>query len=187
MGKQARCARSCTAVSDPPRQYQRRSLRTAVALLTNAHDSMSLAVSALAFLTTIWGQGLVFTWLLNLTGISALLVWGSVGLISLRFRAAWHAQGRALEDLPYTQPLFPVLPIGVVVLAVLMFVAEGYAAIKVEPFSARVSTLFRVPCSLVCVCRVARVAHVKHLLAEYRGDVCRARDVHCALRGLCCL
>ncbi|KAF8555551.1 hypothetical protein OG21DRAFT_1410740 [Imleria badia] len=98
---------------------------------------MSLAVSFLAFLTTIWGQGIVFTWLLNLTGISALLVWGSIGLISLRFRAAWKAQGRPLSDLPYTQPLFPLLPIGVVVLGTLMFIAEGYSAIKVQPFSAR--------------------------------------------------
>ena len=100
---------------------------------------MSLAVSFLAFLTTIWGQGIVFTWLINLTGISALLVWGSIGFISLRFRAAWKAQGRPLSDLPYTQPLFPLLPIGVVVLATLMFIAEGYSAVKVQPFSARVS------------------------------------------------
>jgi len=98
---------------------------------------MSLAVSFLAFLTTIWGEGVVFTWLLNLTGISALLVWGSIGLISLRFRAAWRAQGRPLSDLPYVQPLFPLLPIGVVVLAVLMFIAEGYAAVEEQPFSAR--------------------------------------------------
>lgn len=100
---------------------------------------MSLAASFLAFLTTIWGQGVVFTWLLNLTGISALLVWGSIGFISLRFRAAWKAQGRPLSDLPYTQPLFPLLPIGVVVLATLMFIAEGYSAVKVQPFNARVS------------------------------------------------
>lgn len=100
---------------------------------------MSLAVSFLAFFTTIWGQGIVFTWLINLAGISALLVWGSIGFISLRFRAAWKAQGRSLSDLPYTQPLFPLLPIGIIVLATLMFIAEGYSAVKVQPFSARVS------------------------------------------------
>ena len=60
---------------------------------------MSLAVACLTFLTTIWGAGVVFAWLLDLTGISALLVWGSVGPISLRFRSAWRAQGRTLDDL----------------------------------------------------------------------------------------
>ncbi|KAG2738095.1 hypothetical protein P692DRAFT_20842171 [Suillus brevipes Sb2] len=98
---------------------------------------MALAVSSVTFLTTIWGEGIVFTWLLNLTGISALLVWGSIGLISLRFRAAYQAQGRSLLDLPYVQPFFPLLPAGVVVLALLMFIAEGYSAVKEQPFEAK--------------------------------------------------
>ncbi|KAG1736432.1 amino acid permease/ SLC12A domain-containing protein [Suillus paluster] len=98
---------------------------------------MSLAVSFITFLTTIWGEGIVFTWLVNLTGISALLVWGSIGLISLRFRMAYRAQGRSLSDLPYTQPFFPLLPAGVVVLAILMFIAEGYSAVKEQPFEAK--------------------------------------------------
>ncbi|KIK32579.1 hypothetical protein CY34DRAFT_101158 [Suillus luteus UH-Slu-Lm8-n1] len=98
---------------------------------------MALAVSSVTFLTTIWGEGIVFTWLLNLTGISALLVWGSIGLISLRFRAAYRAQGRSLLDLPYVQPFFPLLPAGVVVLALLMFIAEGYSAVKEQPFEAK--------------------------------------------------
>lgn len=70
-------------------------------------------------------------------------MWGTIGAISLRFRAAWKAQGRDLNDLPYKQPLYPLLPVAVVVLAVLMFVAQGYAAAAQEPFSVRVSlTLF---------------------------------------------
>ncbi|KAI0757972.1 amino acid permease-domain-containing protein [Fomes fomentarius] len=98
---------------------------------------LSLAVSFVTFLTSIWSEGIVFSWLLNLTGISALLVWATIGVISLRFRAAWKAQGRTLTDLPYRQPLFPVLPILTVVLATLMFIAQGYAAVVQEPFSPR--------------------------------------------------
>lgn len=94
-------------------------------------------MSCLTFLTTIWGDGVVFTWFINLTGISSLLVWGTIGVISLRFRAAWKAQGRDLADLPYTQPLFPVLPWLVVVLCVLMFIAQGYASVVEQPFSVR--------------------------------------------------
>ncbi|KAI6114751.1 amino acid permease-domain-containing protein [Pisolithus croceorrhizus] len=76
---------------------------------------VSLCIACLTFLTTIWGEGVVFTWLLNLT--------------------AYHAQGRSLADLPYVQPLFPILPISVVLLAVLMFIAEGYATVKEQPFN----------------------------------------------------
>ncbi|KAH8092518.1 amino acid permease-domain-containing protein [Cristinia sonorae] len=98
---------------------------------------LSLGISFLTFLTTIWGEGVVFTWLLNLVGISALLVWGSIGIISIRFRLAWNAQGRSLTDLPYVQPLFPVLPVGTVILASLMFAANGWAAVKGGDFDPR--------------------------------------------------
>jgi len=87
-------------------------------------------MASLTFLTTIWGEGVVFTWLVNMTGISALLVWGSVGIISLRFRMAFRAQGRYLSDLPYRQPFFPLLPIGTIVLAILMFVAEDIQPLR---------------------------------------------------------
>ena len=100
--------------------------------------SLSLAISFISFLTTIWGEGVVFTWLISLTGISALLVWGTIGAISLRFRAAWKAQGRAPSDLPYVQPLFPVLPLLTVGLAVAMLAAEGYASVVKQPFDWRV-------------------------------------------------
>ncbi len=62
----------------------------------------------------------------------------SIGVISIRFRAAYKAQGRKLSDLPYRQPLFPILPAGVIILGTLMFIAEGYAAVRVEPFEPRV-------------------------------------------------
>jgi amino acid permease len=102
------------------------------------HPSASLAVSFLSFLTAIWSADVVFTWLVNLGSISTLLVWMTIGWISVRFRAAWKAQGRDLADLPYKQPLFPILPIGVLVFGTIMFVAEGYGAVKTEPFAARV-------------------------------------------------
>ncbi|CDO77231.1 hypothetical protein BN946_scf184747.g44 [Trametes cinnabarina] len=113
---------------------------------------LSLAVSFVTFLTTIWGEGVVFTWLLDLTGISSLLVWGTIGVISLRFRAAWRAQGRSLDDLPYRQPLFPVLPIATVILAVLMFAAQGYSAGIAQPFSAQniVATYLGLVVYIVC-------------------------------------
>ncbi|KAI9569258.1 amino acid permease/ SLC12A domain-containing protein, partial [Boletus coccyginus] len=127
---------------------------------------MSLAVSFLAFLTTIWGQGVVFTWLLNLIGISALLVWGSIGFISLRFRAAWKVQRRPLSDLPYTQPLFPLLPIVVVVLATLMFIAEGYSAVEVQPFSARNVVATYIGVVLYIVLYVGYVAYERFKLGK---------------------
>ncbi|KAF8967512.1 amino acid permease-domain-containing protein [Flammula alnicola] len=98
---------------------------------------MGLAFAFLTFLTTIWGEGIVFTWLLNINGISALLVWTSIGFISIRFRQAYQSQGLSLADLPYRQPFYPLLPIGVIILGTLMFIAQGYAAVRQQPFEPR--------------------------------------------------
>ncbi|KAI6043723.1 amino acid permease/ SLC12A domain-containing protein [Pisolithus marmoratus] len=127
---------------------------------------VSLGAACLTFLTTIWGEGVVFTWLLNLTGISALLVWGSIGVISLRFRAAYHAQGRSLADLPYVQPLFPILPMGVVLLAVLMFIAEGYSAVKEQPFNARNVVATYIGVALYLILYVGYVVYERFLLGR---------------------
>ena len=104
--------------------------------------SVALVFSCLTFLTTIWGQSVVFIWLLNITGVSSLLVWVSIGFISLRFRQAYKVQGLSLSDLPYQQPFYPLLPIGVIVLGTLMFIALGYASVRQEPFNPQVSTMF---------------------------------------------
>ena len=86
----------------------------------------------------------MFTLLLNLVGISSLMTCGSIGVISLQFRRAWKAQGRLMSDLPYKQPLYPLLPLFTIVLTVLMFAADGYASVIAEPFDVkvRVSMLF---------------------------------------------
>jgi amino acid permease len=70
--------------------------------------------------------------------MSGLLSYGSVGFISLRFRKAYAVQGRLLSDLPYIQPLFPLLPICTCVLAVTMFAAAGYSLMLEKPLEAKV-------------------------------------------------
>jgi amino acid permease len=59
------------------------------------------------------------------TGILALVTWLSIAVISLRFRAAFRAQSRSLDDLPF-RALSPYLAIGVIVLGVLMLAANGW-------------------------------------------------------------
>ena len=104
--------------------------------------SVSLAFSCLTFLTSIWSQGVVFTWLIKTIGISALITWTSIGFISLRFRQVYSARGLSLSDLPYQQPLYPLLPIGVVVLGIVMSVALGYSSVIQKPFDFRASTVY---------------------------------------------
>lgn len=78
----------------------------------------------------------MFTWLVNLTGMSALLTWMSISFIHLRFRAAFKAQGRPLSDLPYIAPFFPYSCYISILLAVMIVFLEGYQAVTAVPFQA---------------------------------------------------
>ena len=59
----------------------------------------------LAFVNEAAAGSTVFTWLLSLTGLSSFFVWGSICLSHIRFRAAWKARGRSIDDLPFKSQL----------------------------------------------------------------------------------
>lgn len=62
---------------------------------------IQLLFGLLAFLGESDKQGVVFNWLLALSGLSNFFVWGSINLAHIRFRAAWKAQGHVKAELPY--------------------------------------------------------------------------------------
>ncbi|KAI5953143.1 GAP1 [Candida jiufengensis] len=66
---------------------------------------VQLLVGALCFLAASPKEGLVFNWLLALSGLSSIFTWGSICLCHIRFRAALKAQGRDTGELAYvSQP-----------------------------------------------------------------------------------
>jgi yeast amino acid transporter len=46
-------------------------------------------------------RGNVIDWLLAISGLSTIFTWGSICLCHIRFRAAWAARDRSLNDLPF--------------------------------------------------------------------------------------
>ncbi|KAH9248972.1 hypothetical protein BASA81_013372 [Batrachochytrium salamandrivorans] len=94
-------------------------------------------MGCLAFLSIIWGDGEVFTWLLNVTGASGIITWLSIAVIHLRFRKAFKVQGKGLEALPYMAPFFPVGPWIAIVIGFFIVLGQGYAAASAVPFQLR--------------------------------------------------
>ena len=99
-------------------------------------------------------------------------------MISIRFRRAYRAQERELRDLPYRQPWFPLLPVVIVVLAVLMFAAQGWAAVKEDPFEAKVCPKIFVKCffCLLTYLVVERCCDV-HRVGTLRYPICWLYDL----------
>ncbi len=50
---------------------------------------LQLLFGCLAFINLADNGGLIFNWLLSLSGLSILFVYGSIGIAHVRFRMAW--------------------------------------------------------------------------------------------------
>ncbi|KIV99703.1 hypothetical protein, variant [Verruconis gallopava] len=55
----------------------------------------------LAYVNLAPNGGDIFTWLLSLSGLSILFIYGATALAHIRFRAAWKAAGHSLDELPF--------------------------------------------------------------------------------------
>ncbi|KAK6383069.1 hypothetical protein LTS17_003739 [Exophiala oligosperma] len=62
---------------------------------------LQLLFGCLAFINLASDGGTIFNWLLSLSGLAILFVYGSIGLAHIRFRAAWKAQGHTVDELPF--------------------------------------------------------------------------------------
>lgn len=69
-------------------------------LLTNA-------CGALSMMNVSTGAGKAYGYIVNLSGVSTFLVWGSISFIHIRFRTAWKKQGNSPSELPFKSWAYP--------------------------------------------------------------------------------
>ncbi|KUI64192.1 General amino acid permease AGP3 [Cytospora mali] len=62
---------------------------------------------ALSMMNVSTGAGAAYTYIVNLSGVSTFLVWGSISFIHIRFRTAWKAQGNTEAGLPFQSLWYP--------------------------------------------------------------------------------
>lgn len=62
---------------------------------------LAAAVGLLAYLSDARAQSDVLNWLLAVSGLSSIFTWGSICLAHIRFRRAWAARGRSLDELAF--------------------------------------------------------------------------------------
>ncbi|WP_183363809.1 amino acid permease [Saccharococcus caldoxylosilyticus] len=86
------------------------------------------SLGTLAFLASFFGDGVVYTWLLNASGMSGFIAWLGIAISHYRFRKAYVAQGKSLDDLPYKAKWFPFGPIFAFVLCSIVILGQNYPA-----------------------------------------------------------
>ncbi|WP_426449361.1 amino acid permease [Paenibacillus sp. S-38] len=86
------------------------------------------ALGMLAFLSSFFGEGVVYTWLLSASGMTGFIAWLGIAVSHYRFRKAFVAQGKSLDDLPYRAKWFPFGPILAGVLCTIVIIGQSIGA-----------------------------------------------------------
>ena len=89
---------------------------------------VTTGVGMLAFLASLYGNGTVYIWFLNASGLSGFLIWLGISISHYRFRKAYIAQGRDLKDLKYRARFFPFGPIFAAILCSFVILGQNYKA-----------------------------------------------------------
>lgn len=88
----------------------------------------STLISAAVFLSSTFGQGQLFVWLLNISSLTGFIAWFGIALCHYRFRRAYLIQGHKLADLPYHSKYFPFGPMFALCLSVLVVAGQQFDA-----------------------------------------------------------
>ncbi|MCH5641453.1 MULTISPECIES: amino acid permease [unclassified Gordonia (in: high G+C Gram-positive bacteria)] len=101
--------------------------RTGVPILAVAATA---AIGALCFLASRVGDGRAYVWLVTASSVAGFVTWMGIAWAHYRFRRAWHAQERPLDDLPYKAWLYPAGPIIALVMCVAVIAGQNLPAIR---------------------------------------------------------
>lgn len=85
-------------------------------------------VGTLAFLASFFGDGTVYVWLLNASGMSGFIAWLGIAICHYRFRRAFVAQGKDINLLTYKSKLFPFGPIFAFAVCAFVILGQNYSA-----------------------------------------------------------
>ncbi|WP_106766992.1 amino acid permease [Paenibacillus faecalis] len=86
---------------------------------------VTASVGMLAFLASFFGDGVVYIWLLNASGMCGFINWLAIAVSHYRFRKAYVAQGHDPKDLPFRARWFPFGPIFAFLLCLVAIIGQG--------------------------------------------------------------
>ncbi|EPZ41214.1 amino acid permease [Alicyclobacillus acidoterrestris] len=88
---------------------------------------VTLALGLVSFSSSLFGNGIVYTWMVNASGLSGFIAWLGISICHYRFRQAYLAQGRDLSDLKYKAKWYPFGTILAFVLCLVVVVGQDYS------------------------------------------------------------
>jgi lysine-specific permease len=92
-------------------------------------------ISATTFFSTMIGDQKIYQGLYNASSLSGFLIWLGIAVCHLRFRKAWVAQGRSINDLKFKSRFFPYGPWLAVVLFLVVLLGANIGVFQTPVFS----------------------------------------------------
>jgi amino acid permease len=85
-------------------------------------------VAMLAFLSSIFGNGTVYFWLISASSLSGFIAWLGIAISHYRFRKAYIAQGLDVKNLPYVAKGYPYAPLLSFAFCLFIIAGQNYKA-----------------------------------------------------------
>jgi AAT family amino acid transporter/lysine-specific permease len=95
--------------------------------------ALTSGVAMLAFLSSIFGNGPVYFWLLNATSLSGFIAWMGIAMSHYRFRKAYLRQGKDPAQLPYLARGYPFGPLFAFGVCMIVISGQNYSALIATP------------------------------------------------------
>ncbi|MER2255094.1 MAG: amino acid permease [Priestia megaterium] len=89
---------------------------------------LTTIIGGLAFLTSIFGDQM-YMWLLNASGMSGFIAWIGIAVSHYRFRKAYVASGREIDELAYKAKWFPLGPVLAFGMCLIVILGQNYQAV----------------------------------------------------------
>lgn len=90
--------------------------------------ALTTLVAMLVFLSSLFGNGKVYFWLLNASSLSGFIAWLGIAISHYRFRKAYIKQGKNLKDLPYVAKGYPYAPLAAFALCTIVIAGQNFNA-----------------------------------------------------------
>lgn len=90
------------------------------------------AVAFLAFLSSFFGSGQVYFWLLNASSLGGFIAWLGIAISHYRFRKAYVMQGHDIKQLPYIAKGYPYAPLIAFALCLIIIAGQNYQAFMTD-------------------------------------------------------
>ncbi|MFD2613879.1 amino acid permease [Paenibacillus gansuensis] len=91
---------------------------------------VTAAIGLFAFFSSFFGDGKVYIWLLNASGMTGFIAWLGIAVSHYRFRRAFKAQGKSLEELPFRSRWFPFGPLLAAVMCIVVIIGQAIGAVS---------------------------------------------------------